>query len=476
MSGYWPIVDSDFREGNHFDFSGESLEIKNPDIPFYFFSSNVTMSDKNGNLIFYTNGCDVANKNHEVMPNGYGLSPGDIADEFCNDKGYPGIHQSVISIPAPGDDSLYYIFHQRSRNDTPNEGNTDRILYSKVDMRLENGLGDIVQKNQILHDEYIQTGEMTLIKHSNGIAWWLIANSHGDNEYITFLIESDTITGPFSQNIGIPMLGSSGNGGSALVFSPDGSKMVRTNIKVNTYLYDFDRTTGQLSNFQELDFGNNFTSYGASFSPNGRFLYLSNTTELYQVDMEADDLTDSAILIDEWNGGGTNIFPTNFYYHQLGPDCRIYINCFATVEEIHIIHNPNEKGTACNFEQEALVLPYNYNITMAHHPNYRLDTPYPICDSSLIVTSTELFRPLRQQVSIFPNPTNGPINIHMPILPDQPMRIVVYNTFGQVVWSAERRTGDTEQQVDLSGLAAGIYVVQVDLGARGVVTEKVILK
>jgi hypothetical protein len=34
------------------------------------------MSDKAGDLLFYTNNCTVFDKNHEVMENGEGLNPG----------------------------------------------------------------------------------------------------------------------------------------------------------------------------------------------------------------------------------------------------------------------------------------------------------------------------------------------------------------------------------------------------------------
>ena len=58
-----------------------------------------TINDKNGNLLFYTNGEKVWNRNHQVMPNGTGLM-----------GGYSST-QSAIVVPFPGNDSMYYIFY-----------------------------------------------------------------------------------------------------------------------------------------------------------------------------------------------------------------------------------------------------------------------------------------------------------------------------------------------------------------------------
>ena len=57
-----------------------------------------TVSDSLGNLLFYTDGRDVWNKNHQVMPNGSGL------------MGHESSTHSAIVIPKPGSNTIYYIF------------------------------------------------------------------------------------------------------------------------------------------------------------------------------------------------------------------------------------------------------------------------------------------------------------------------------------------------------------------------------
>src|SRR5699024_8437741 len=74
-----------------------------------------SISDSEGNLLFYTDGQVVYNANHEIMPNGTGL----LGDQSSS--------QSAIIIPKPGDETSYYIFT------TDKEAGSDGLNYSVVD-------------------------------------------------------------------------------------------------------------------------------------------------------------------------------------------------------------------------------------------------------------------------------------------------------------------------------------------------------
>jgi hypothetical protein len=98
-----------------------------------------SISDKNGNILFYTDGSIVYNKSHLAMPNGNGL------------LGHKSSTQSAIIVPKPNNPYVYYIFtvdqplpdnvddNLLNDEDPPNNG----LNYSEVDLRLDNGLGDI---------------------------------------------------------------------------------------------------------------------------------------------------------------------------------------------------------------------------------------------------------------------------------------------------------------------------------------------
>ena len=55
-----------------------------------------------------------------------------------------------------------------------------------------------------------------------------------------------------------------------------------------------------------------------------------------------------------------NALTAPFFLSQLAPDNKIYVSIPNTVRAIHVIHNPNAKGAACEVEQRGLILP-TYN-------------------------------------------------------------------------------------------------------------------
>ena len=62
---------------------------------------SATMSDTAGNLLFYTNGIQVWNKNHQIMPNG----------NFLINSYSPVAPTQILAVPKPGSSNLYYIFY-----------------------------------------------------------------------------------------------------------------------------------------------------------------------------------------------------------------------------------------------------------------------------------------------------------------------------------------------------------------------------
>lgn len=92
----------------------------------------------NGQLLFYTDGTTVWNRNNVVMQNGTGLTGRSAPLQTST--------TAAMICPRPGNSQQYYIFT------IDRQGSPNGLRYSLVDMSLEGGLGAIVagQKNILL--------------------------------------------------------------------------------------------------------------------------------------------------------------------------------------------------------------------------------------------------------------------------------------------------------------------------------------
>ena len=75
---------------------------------------NSSICDTSGNLLFYTNGCAIAGVNDEILENGDGLNLGNVYDAKCpQEHYYTSGYQSVLVLPVPDSNDLYYLFHKK---------------------------------------------------------------------------------------------------------------------------------------------------------------------------------------------------------------------------------------------------------------------------------------------------------------------------------------------------------------------------
>ncbi|MCB0535159.1 MAG: PKD domain-containing protein [Saprospiraceae bacterium] len=110
---------------------------------------------------------------------------------------------------------------------------------------------------------------------------------------------------------------------------------------------------------------------GAAISPNSQYLYIANGIWLHQYDLQADNILTSEILLGTYDGYMSPV-NTFFFLLQLAPDGKLYMNSAATVNTMHIVHQPDLPGVACRFEQHGVQLPTLNNWSMPNFPNYRL--------------------------------------------------------------------------------------------------------
>ena len=350
-----------------------------------------SISDSNGNLLFYTDGRNVWDKNHQIMPNAdYNNGSGLLGD--------PSSTSSGLIIPRPGNPGNYYIFtvdepHHNNAWAYPNQGPSDvngnaisqyddnggnggnvpngddgfnnGLNYSLVDLTLNGGNGDVVstEKNRPLltYDPLDQeqasfkcSEKITAVEHDDRQSYWVI--SHFLDVFYSFRVDASGVNAtPITTQINplITLNGYRRNSIGYLKSSPDGTKLAICHNEEGTtqgqgsnsttgsfWLYDFDDATGIVSN--PMNLGSNSGFYGTAFSTDSSKLYASAGSFVYQFDLDATDITGSQQTVRQ---GGNSIFAL-----QLAPNGKIYGASLASNgTSLDVINNPDELGTLCNY-------------------------------------------------------------------------------------------------------------------------------
>lgn len=293
-----------------------------------------TISDAAGNLLFYTDGITVWDKQHQVMPNGFGL------------LGDPSATQSAVIVPAPGAPLKYYVVTVPAFPNM-NVG----LRYSIVDLSLNGGLGDVTIKNNLLISPV--TEKVTAVRHQNQVDYWLITHEWNSNRFFVFKVDATGIVIPaVVSSVGDTHNGADFNVLGYMKLSPNGRRIAVARAFSNRVeVFNFNTQTGEVSNPYgfSYDFVNFNTEgqYGIEFSSDNTKLYVS--TSGY-----------GKIVQHNLAGGGAGpgqIIATDGapYGLQLAPDGAIYVARLGA-QDLGKIPNPNLAGAACGYIPQALHL------------------------------------------------------------------------------------------------------------------------
>jgi gliding motility-associated-like protein len=292
-----------------------------------------TYSDLSGRLILYSNGKTVWNSSGVPYKNGESIYP------------FPGYNTLIV--PKPESDSIFYIFNTVFVTTTPGNSGIN-LVYSIVDLRANNRLGEVVERGKILyggmHGFYAVSGTC------DGRTLWLVGDVdsnvfEGSDRMLIFRVTKDGIDGPYSN---LPTGLSIGNS-SGYRFSPDAKKFVFSidgNFDTRTILADFnfDQVAREpFTNLRSLPFSR------VEFSPNSKFLYLCDNSykRVSQYDIEKKTTT----VLFSHPGIGFNI--------QLASDGKIYIP-LDNAKRWAIIHQPNLPGLSCQADVIGISVPSDF--------------------------------------------------------------------------------------------------------------------
>jgi hypothetical protein len=339
---------------------------------------SAVQSDSNGQLLFYTDGTTVWNKNHQSIN-----PPGTILHASYSSM------NGVIIVPDPASASRYYIITSDCRSSAAFRG----LKYTKVQVTgtmaaiiptemnvpitVPASLGYQTATNgtALLSNEGI-----TAVRKGDG--YWLLASALKNLNSINLVVFNITAGGisysgeQYIENI--PTLSPNQPRPSNIQASANAKKVAFLNCiwdVANSYVYDFDVCNGTFSNRKLLL---NVPIHAGEFSPDSRLFYGATPTSiLYQFDIEKCNITSKTIA---------NIAPNHFGGMQRGPDNKIYTTVAGT-PNITVIHRPNNLCTDLNTNACA----YNFaGITMQNNTNVANGLPNMIEAKTVPVFSNSI--------------------------------------------------------------------------------------
>jgi len=251
--------------------------------------THANISDANGNLLFYTNGAVVMDCCNDTMPNGTGLSP----CAYTTSAAFYGlaIPQATLILPDPSDSNKYYLFHQSIEYVTIYSGS--QVYYSRIDMTLNGGKGDVVQKNISFYQDTLWGGGLTACKHANGRDWWLVVPKGFVGAYHVFLVSPAGVQYQSTQYIGSRI------DFGQCAFSPDGNHYGFYDFNDQVEIFHFDRCTGVFSKYRYVAINDSNWGVGFCFSPNSKLAYSASARHLYQYNLDSANLSGSKQIVAE---------------------------------------------------------------------------------------------------------------------------------------------------------------------------------
>lgn len=347
-----------FADNIGIDFnSGEPIQGFPCPVDSIDWGSTSTISDTNGNLLFYSNGERVYNKNHQLMDN-----------SWAGIDYVPGA-QSALCVPVPGSEKLFYIF---TMNIFKLIYNQPLNFYHTIDMNLNSGLGGIIDTDT-LPNAWDAAEQLNVSYFNDKSGFWLIVRKYKEHKYAAYKVTSEGVNSN-------PILSDAPN--RYITFGNDpnyGNMKISYNKKYIIFIYNFfdvsvadievcrfNNTSGEIEfmySFQLHELFTNNPLYQTSsgeFSPDSKFFYVAgflsseNTSHIFQFDMdfvENENLfLQSAVQVGEPVG----------YNLQLASDGKIYCcskNNYGPQDNIvSVINQPGKKGLACDFQENVLTI------------------------------------------------------------------------------------------------------------------------
>lgn len=303
---------------------------------------SASISDQDGNLLFYTDGVTVWNRAHQIMPNGFNL------------EGSQSSTQSALILPVPESNTLYYLFTVGFQS--------GKLSYSVIDISLDNGLGDVLPNEKNIELRRLSAEKISAVLHQDQSSYWIVTHAWDSDAFLAYQLTAQGLNRiPVTSNIGSvhtggvtenqPHLNSLGY----MKLSPNGERLaLAVTYDGFVEVFDFDNSTGIVSNPARMDYPD-LNPYGIEFSADSKLLYVSaypkedirGEGRIFQYEL-TQNIKATEVVINT-----PSFFTVGAL--QLGTDYKIYV-ARAGISLLSRINNPNLKGAAAQFEDVGIGL------------------------------------------------------------------------------------------------------------------------
>ncbi|HOI31220.1 MAG TPA: hypothetical protein PLC47_00510, partial [Bacteroidales bacterium] len=299
-----------------------------------------SISDAEGNLLFFSDGMRIWGSGYYEIANGSGLQGNLLAN------------QSAIFIPSPGNPDKYFLF---TADMYIPPVYTNGIRYHVIEK--VNYSWTVTEKNIPLLNQNAQ--KLAAVKHANDEDYWLVGHGFGENNggrYFAYRVMKDSIsTEAVISQTGFVHSGDYNNNGGYMRISNNGQKIALAVPDAGVIeIADFNSTNGTISNTLSSSAGRFNYPIGIEFSPDNNMLYATTNpldgspNILYQFDLRQSDLNNPTQIASFAQSDNRQLGAL-----QLAVDGRIYVGSFgqalAPYDYLGVIYNPNRAGNACNF-------------------------------------------------------------------------------------------------------------------------------
>lgn len=305
----------------------------------YIFKVATVCHNLTGELLFYTTGTEIMNRNHTAMPMGT----------------FSANVLQVIIVPDLLDSTLFTIFCT-----TPSG-----LMYTKVDMKLNGGLGGVVVQNQTLLVD--AQSRFVVVKQYYGQGHWLIVSGKSDNRFYAYRITGDRISEPVISVTGPDRIYDINDMRLGDMEATTNGNMFAITYKSASNggmagLYNFDKKCGTILFNQSLGIDGFYQSL--AFDHTSQYLYiarmLGGNYDLLQFDLFSGNPQQSVVTVATADGF------TPMDAMELAPDNRLYITTeevssgpgggLSPAGKLHVVEKPWLKGKACTFIFKAVKL------------------------------------------------------------------------------------------------------------------------